>query len=126
LWLNDQILLCANCSGDVISVLAASAESAITERKDFEHRDSPYVAMQRHKRVFIAASESGYLTVFDAATNPSQFLATRCVKLFGDELPILVHMIATDPSEENAIVSLENNRLVSVSLPTGDFRLNKE
>jgi hypothetical protein len=38
-----QVLFCANSSGDIISVLAASAESAITERKDFEHRDSPYV-----------------------------------------------------------------------------------
>jgi hypothetical protein len=55
-----QVLFCANSSGDIISVLAASAESAITERKDFEHRDSPYVAMQRHKKAFV-----GVLCVFN-------------------------------------------------------------
>jgi hypothetical protein len=52
--------------------------------------------MQRHKKAFVAASEGRDLTVFDAAPNPTQFVATRCVKLFGDELPIAVQTIASD------------------------------
>jgi hypothetical protein len=77
--------------------------------------------MQRHKKEFVAASEGSYLTLFDAATKLTKFVTSRCVKLFGNELPISVHTIAIDPSEENAIVSHENNRLVSLSLSTGDF-----
>jgi hypothetical protein len=50
--------------------------------------------MQQHKKVFVAASEGRDLTVFDAITNPTQFVPTRGVKLFGDELPISVHTIA--------------------------------
>jgi WD40 repeat protein len=48
------------------------------------------------------------------------------VKLFGDEFSIPPHTIAIDPSEENAIVSLENNRLVALSLTNGDYLLNTE
>jgi hypothetical protein len=82
LRLNDQVLLCRGSSGGIISVLA---ESAITERKDFEHRDSLYVAMR---------------WLFDcfrrSQTDPTQFVATRCVKLFGDELPISVHTLGRE------------------------------
>jgi WD40 repeat protein len=126
LWLSDTVLLCANATCDIISVLSESRDSVLVEKKDFEHRDGPYLAMMRHKKGFVAASDAGYLTVFDATSTPHQYVAIRCVKLFGDEFPIPPHTIAIDPSEENAIVSLENNRLVSLSLTNGDYLLNTE
>jgi WD40 repeat protein len=106
--------------------LSENQESVLTERKDFERRDGPYLAMMRHKKGFVAASDAGYLTIFDATSTPNQYSAIRSVKLFGDEFPIPPHTIAIDPSEENAIVSLENNRLVSLSLTNGDYLLNTE
>lgn len=126
LWLNDTVLLCANSSGDVISVTTEKQESVLDAKKEFEHRDSAIVAMARHKKAFVTASEGGYLTIYDATANPNKFAAVRCVKLFGDEFPIAAHTIAIDPTEENAVISLVNNRIVSISLSNGDYLLNTE
>ena len=126
LWLNDSLLLCANTSGDIIAVTIEPQASVLGEKKDFEHRDSAIVWMTRYKKAFVTVSEGGYMTVFDATANPNVFQAVRAVKLYGDELPIPVHTVAIDPSEETAIVSLENNRVVSVSLSNGDYLLNTE
>ena len=125
LWLNETVLLCSNSSGDIISVTTDPQQSVLDEKKDFEHRDSPIVAMARHKKGFLAASEGGYLTIFDATTKPNVFAAVRTIQLF-TELPLVPHSIAVDPSEEIAIVSMEKNRMVSISLSNGDFMLNNE
>ncbi|OHT09912.1 hypothetical protein TRFO_04468 [Tritrichomonas foetus] len=125
LWLNETILLCANSSGDVIAVTTNPQASVLDEKKDFEHRDSAIVAMARHKKGFLTASEGGYLTVYDATAKPNVFAAVRTVQLF-TELPLAAHSIAVDPSEEIAIISMEKNKLVSVSLSNGDFMLNTE
>jgi WD40 repeat protein len=126
LWLSDTLLLCADSSGDILSVLAENQGSVLGERRDFEHRDSPFVAMMRHKKGFVAGSDGGYLTIFEPAAAPNICNAVRCVKLFGDELPLSVHTIAIDPTEETAIVTLNNNRIVAVTLSNGEFILNTE
>jgi hypothetical protein len=52
-------------------VLSESQESALAEKKDFKHRDGPYLAMMRYKKGFIPASDAGYLMVFDATSAPA-------------------------------------------------------
>ncbi|EAY19184.1 hypothetical protein TVAG_214090 [Trichomonas vaginalis G3] len=124
LWLNETTLLCANSSGDIISVTSDPQQSVI---ESCDHRDSPFVTMARYKKGFLAASEGGYLTKFDqSTTTPGKYVQVEQVKLFGDELPISAHTIAVDPSEENCAVSLRNNRIVTVSLSNGDIILNPE
>jgi hypothetical protein len=72
----------------------------------------------------LTASEGGYLTIFDAANN--KFTAIRCVKLFGDEAPISVHIIAVDLTEETVIASMTNNRVITLTLSNGEPILNTE
>ena len=124
LWLNETTLLCANSSGDIINITTEPQASVI---ESCDHRDSPFVSMARYKKGFLAASEGGYLTKFDmSSTQPGKFVQATQVKLFGDELPIPAHTIAVDPSEENAVVSLQNNRILTISLQNGDILLNAE
>jgi WD40 repeat protein len=124
-WLTDTVLLCSNSSGDVISVTTDPQESVLGDRRDFEHRDAAVCWIVRHKKGFLTASEGGYLTVFDAATD-NKFTAVRCVKLFWDEAPLSAHTIALDPSEETAIVSMTNNRVITMMLSNGETVLNAE
>lgn len=125
LWLNETVLLCANSSGDVISVTTTPQASVLDEKKDFEHRDSAIVAMARHKKGFLTASEGGYLTIYDATAKPNVFAAVRTIQLFS-ELPLACHSITVDPTEEIAVVSMEKNKLITVSLSSGEFMLNDE
>lgn len=124
LWLNEATLLCSNTSGDIICVTSDPQQSVIEK---CDHRDSAFVAMTRYKKGFLAASEGGYLTKFDvSSTTPGKYVQVDQVKLFGDELPISAHTIAVDPSEETAVISLVNNRVLTVSLSNGDILQNME
>jgi len=123
LWLNETVLLCANSSGDIISVTTDPQQSVI---ESCDHRDSPFVAMARLKRGFLAASEGGYLTIFDVSINPGKFVQSKQVKLFGEEAPIPVHALSVDSSGEVAVVTLVNNRILTISLSNGDFITNGE
>ena len=124
LWLNETTLLCANSSGDIINV---TTEPQVSVIEKCENRNSPFVTMARYKKGFLAASEGGYFTKFDqSSTTPGKFTQATQVKLFADELPIPAHTIAVDPSEENAVVTLQNNRILTISLQNGDILLNPE
>jgi hypothetical protein len=74
---------------------------------------------------FLTASEGGYLTIFDTAAN-NKFTAIRCVKLFGDEAPISAHTIAVDLTEETVIISMTNNRVITLTFSNGEPVLNAE
>ncbi|KAH0785724.1 cilia- and flagella-associated protein [Histomonas meleagridis] len=125
LWLNDSLLLCANSNGDIISVNSDPQISVLDVKKDFERRDSAIVSMVPFKKGFIIATESGYLTIFDISSKPKLFTAIRSIPLF-TELPISAHSIAIDPTEETAIVTMDKNKLIAVSLSSGEFLLNYE
>jgi hypothetical protein len=119
-------LLSVNSSGDIICVTSDPQASVLAERTDFEHRDSAICSIAGHKKGFLTASEGGYLTAFDATVIPNKFVAINCVRLFGDESPITAHTFAIDPTEETALVSLSNNRVLSIALSTGEQILNEE
>jgi hypothetical protein len=107
LWLNDSSLICANSSVDLISAYPYAPASIIGK---LEHQDSPFTCLCKHKKGFIGATSGGYLIIFDQTANPLFYDAIMQVKLFGYEFPIPAHSIVVDPSEETAVVTLDNDR----------------
>jgi WD40 repeat protein len=119
------VLLCADSCGDVLSALAGG-QSVLGRRADGEVRDSPIVAMTRYKGRFVAAYAGGSLIVFDSIPGSMMFTASQTIRLYGEEVPIGPHTISVDPSEEHAVVSLRNNRVVTIALKEGHYLLNDE
>ena len=122
LWLNENILICSDSSGNIHSVLN-ECKFNFNESKNF---NSPIISMAKFKRGFITGSEGGYLTIFDIGSNSNEFKVINEIKLFGEESPISVHSITIDSSGDTAIITLINNRIITINLSDLSFRTNDE
>ena len=125
LWLNDTTLLCTNSTGDIINVTQERQESVIDK---CSNKSEPFVCMSRYKKGFVAATSNGYLYKFEPSNSIPGKFSESCEprKLYGDEMPISAHSIAVDPQEKYCVVTLINNRIITISLDDLEIQLNKE